>query len=216
MSNREQYLFLVDPHLSGPHGRVCESLDDALRFAEDILIARIDSSLETSTDTMDIDYLSIIEMTPEDEMACAQKFLSERLPESGDMATTIDALLKIMTREEYKKDDVLWQTGAKSDSMKLLICGELLAIIDDTGATEDVQRGNLVGELGLVHGTTRLTTLVCRSEKAVLYSLSKNEFQNLKETQPKVASAIDGAAIRYLAHRVQHVNNRYFHTTLPV
>jgi SulP family sulfate permease len=197
-------------------GRVCESLDDALRFAEDILIARIDSSLETSSDSMDIDYLSGIETTIEDEISCARKYLSELLPEEDDMTKTIDSLLKVMKREEYKKDDILWETGAKSDSMKLLICGELLAIIDDTGATEDVQRGNLVGELGLVHGTTRLTTLVCMSEKAVLYSLNKNEYQNLKKNEPHVASAIDGAAIRYLAHRVQHVSNRYFHTTLPI
>lgn len=197
-------------------GRVCESLDDALRFAEDILIARVDSSLETSTEIMDIDYLSSIEMTIEDEMFYARKFLRELLPESDDMIKTIDTLLKNMKREEYRQDETLWETGAKSDSMKLLICGELLAIIDDTGATEVVQRGNIVGELGLVHGTSRLTTLVCSSEKAVLYSLSKNDFQSLKKKKPSVASAIDGIAIRYLAHRVQHVNNRYFHTTLPV
>jgi len=197
-------------------GRVCESLDDALRFAEDILIAREDSSLETSTDSMDIDKVSSIEMTIGDEMFYARKFLRELLPESDDMIKIIDTLLKVMKREEYWSDDTIWETGAKSDSMKLLISGELLAIIDDTGATEEVKRGNIVGELGLVHGTTRLTTLVCTSEKAVLYSLSKNDFESLKKKKPTVAIAIDGIAIRYLAHRVQHVNNRYFHTTLPV
>ena len=197
-------------------GRVCESLDDALRFAEDILIVRVDSSLETSTDTLDIDYVSSIEMTIEDEQFYARKFLRELLPEDDDMIKTIDTLLKVMKREEYRQDETLWETGAKSDSMKLVICGELVAIIEDTGATEVVQRGNIVGELGLVHGTARLTTLVCSSEKAVLYSLSKSEFQILKKKKPNVALAIHGIAIRYLAHRVQHVNNRYFHTTLPV
>jgi Predicted signal-transduction protein containing cAMP-binding and CBS domains len=197
-------------------GQVFESLDDALRFAEDILIARVDPFLETSTDMVEADYLSNIAIPIEDELVYAQKFLRELLPESYDMNEIIATLLNVMKREEYRKDDTLWKTGSKSDSMKLLIYGELVAIIEDTGASEVVRRGNIVGELGLVHGIARLTTLVCSSEKAVLYTLSKDEFQILKKTMPSAASAIDGVAIRYLAHRVQHVNNRYFHTTLPV
>lgn len=198
-------------------GRVCESLDDALRFAEDILIAREDPSLESSTDLYAFEDIGNINMTLDEEIYHAKKFLRELLPESeDDINDTIDTIMKVMKREEYQQEGILWESGAESDSMKLLVCGELVSIIEDTGASEVVNRGNIVGELGLVHGTTRLTTLLCSSEKAVLYSLSKKEFQQLKREKPHVASSIDGVAIRYLAHRVQHVNNRYFHTTLPV
>ncbi len=197
-------------------GRVCESLDDALRFAEDILIAREDPSLESSADFNELEYPTSINMTMEEEKFYARRFFRELFPESEDMNKTIETLLKVMRREEYCQDDILWVSGVESDSMKMVICGELVSIIEDTGASEVVTRGNMVGELGLVHGTTRLTTLMCASEKAILYSLSREEFIKLKKKKPHVASAIDGVAIRYLAHRVQHVNNRYFHTTLPV
>lgn len=198
-------------------GRVCESLDDALRFAEDILIAREDPTLECSTDFNELDDYAAINMTLEEEKFHAKRFFRELLPKStGNMEKTIDILLSAMKREEVSQDDALWESGAESDSMKLLVCGELLSIIEDTGASEVVKRGNIVGELGLVHGTKRLTTLLCSSEKAVLYSLSKAEFERMRKNKPEVTAAIDGVVIRYLAHRVQHVNNRYFHTTLPV
>ena len=89
-------------------------------------------------------------------------------------------------------------------------------MIEDTGASEPVKKGNIVGELGLVHGTKRLTTLLCSSETAILYTLHIDDFKELREELPRVAEAVDHVVIRYLAHRVQHVNNRYFHTTLPV
>jgi len=199
-------------------GRVCESLDDALRFAEDILIAREDPTLEFSTDFNDLEDYATINMTLEEEKFHSKKFLRELLPKSNskDMEKNIDILLGVMKREEVSQEETLWESGAESDSMKLLVCGELVSVIEDTGASEVVQRGNVVGELGLVHGTKRLTTVVCSSEMAVLYSLSKTEFDRMRKKKPQVAAAIDGVVIRYLAHRVQHVNNRYFHTTLPV
>jgi SulP family sulfate permease len=198
-------------------GRVCESLDDALRFAEDILIAREDSSLESSTDFNDLEDFSSINMTLEEENFYAKKFFRELLPKSSeDMEKTIDTILSAMNREEFSQNEPLWESEAESDSLKLLVYGELVSIIEDTGASEVVKKGNIVGELGLVHGTKRLTTLLCSSEKAILYSLSRTEFEKLRKKKPQVAAAIDGVAIRYLAHRVQHVSNRYFHTTLPV
>jgi CRP-like cAMP-binding protein len=99
--------------------------------------------------------------------------------------------------------------------MKIIVSGELVSVIEETGASEPVMRSNFVGELGLIQGTKRLTTLVCSTERAILYSLSAEEWRKLKVSQPHVASLVDGVVIRYLAHRVQHVNNRYFHTTLP-
>jgi sulfate permease, SulP family len=207
-------------------GRVFESLDDALRFAEDILIYRTDPSLETLVDShFEWEVArrgsvaagsSMTDLTGNEENFRAKKYLRQLLPASDDLDKIVLLLLASMKREEYVKDQTLWETGMESEDMKLLICGELESIIEDTGATEMVNRGNIVGELGLVHGTKRLTTLVCASERAILYSLSRIEFEKLKKRKPQVAGAIDAVTIRYLAHRVQHVNNRYFHTTLPV
>ena len=198
-------------------GRVFESLDDALRFAEDVLIHRIDPLLETYLDASRGDNgPSMNTLSLAEETARAKKYLMELLPLSDDLDQIIRLLLSSMKRQEYVKDQALWETGMESDDMKLLIDGELESIIEDTGASEKVNRGNVVGELGLVHGTHRLTTLICSTERAILYSLSRLDFEKLKKRRPQVAAAIDAMTIRYLAHRVQHVNNRYFHTTLPV
>lgn len=209
----------VDPRLDG---RVFESLDDALRFAEDILIARVDSSLEvfTTTDPATAPQSGAVKTTllaHEEELHLARSYLRELLPTRADAIDRVtQRLLDSMTRQEFQKDQALWEAGQESDSLKLLIHGELESIIEDTGASERVSRGNIVGELGLVHGTRRLTSLFCSSDTAVLYCLNRTDFENLQHRHPQVASAIDGVTIRYLAHRVQHVNNRYFHTTLPV
>jgi CRP-like cAMP-binding protein len=198
-------------------GKVFESLDDALRFAEDILIYKADPSLETSVDRSRLDdEAGVLNLSLTEETSFAKKYLWELLPMSDDLDKIIHLLLGSMKREEFSKDQALWETGMDSDDMKLLIYGELESIIEDTGASEKVQRGNIVGELGLVHGTQRLTTLVCCSDRAILYSLSRSDFDKLKKRKPQVAAAIDAVTIRYLAHRVQHVNNRYFHPTLPV
>jgi SulP family sulfate permease len=208
-------------------GQVCESLDEALRFAEDILIARNNPSLVNTRATSYIDLSDLSDdlprndMTLEEEKYRAKKYLKELFwssePSDDDVISAkVDILFSLMERKEYEENQALWEYGDESDSAQLLVFGELVSIIEDTGAVEQVRWGNLVGELGLVHGTKRLTTLLCSTEKAVLYSLDKEAWQVIKDKHPQLARMIDGIVIRYLAHRVQHVSNRYFHTTLPI
>ena len=125
-------------------------------------------------------------------------------------------IVSMMTRQQYNKSDIVWDQGADSTCLKVVVCGELLSLVDETGASEIVKMGSIVGELGLVQGINRLTTLACSSKSAILYSLDIDSYRKLRDEHPKMASLIDGIVIRYLAHRVQHVSNRYFHTTLPV
>lgn len=212
-------------------GRVCETLDDALKFAEDFLIARKDPQLHFSTSTASCPAGNVLlsndaalRMSVHEEKDLARIYWKDLLevPETGLDASpafvsqSIDLLVSMMTREECKQDDVIWEQGTESACMKILISGELLSIVDETGASEPVARGNVMGELGLVHGTNRLTTLVCASPRAVMYNLDRSSWNRIKRDHPQVASLIDRLVIRYLAHRVQHVSNRYFHTTLPV
>jgi SulP family sulfate permease len=205
-------------------GQVCESLDEALRFAEDILIAREKPSLvhsDSRSSCIDISDLAKIEMTLQEEQYHAKKYIKELFSSADVMSSdAIDAnaelLLSFMERKEYLREQALWEQGDDSDCAQLLVVGELVSIIEDTGASEPVKFGNMVGELGLVHEAKRLTTLLCSSEKAVLYSLSRRNWHIITTQYPQLARMVDAIVIRYLAHRVQHVSNRYFHTTLPV
>ena len=88
-------------------------------------------------------------------------------------------IVSMMVREEYSKSDIIWDQGADSKSLKIVMGGELLSIIDESGASELVKIGNIVGELGLVHSTNRLTTLACSSPTVVVYSLDIVQWRNL-------------------------------------
>ena len=205
-------------------GQVCESLDEALQFAEDILIARENPDLAKfrSRACIDVADLARLDMSLDEERYHAKKYLRELFTSSigdtneGILVESVDILISLMERKEYVENEALWQEGDDGESLQLLVFGELLSIIQDTGCTEKVIYGSLVGELGLVHGTKRLTTLLCASEKAVTYVLRKEAWLLLKDEHPEIAQMMDAVVIRYLAHRVQHVSNRYFHTQLPI
>jgi CRP-like cAMP-binding protein len=204
-----------------PAGKVCESLDEALIFAEDMLVARTDPTIKDSDYkyTGDSEDMQSTNVTLNEEKFLAKKFLTELCAGDGveNLEAGVTILLKSFTREIVRKDDVIWNKGNSSDCAKLVVLGKLMSyMMEGPDTSEVVKRGDMVGELGLVHGTKRLTTLVCDSENAVLYSLDRQVWQKLKREHPEVAGLIDSIVILYLAHRVQHVSNRYFGRTLPV
>lgn len=195
---------------------VSDTLDDALCFAEDVLIAREDPSLKSSVDFNEWEDYATMNMSEEEERDFGKNALIELLPNIDGIHETVEMMWASMKREVYQEGEAIWEFNSEGDSMKLLVCGELVAVVEETGAAEIVPRGNLVGELGLVHGSRRLTLLLSNSEEAVLYSLSRAEFERLRNERPDVATAVDAVAIRYLTNRVQHVSNRYFSSTLPI
>jgi SulP family sulfate permease len=201
-------------------GRVCESLDEALIFAEDMLIFREKPSINTSgRSCFDSDDYALKNMTLDEEEFLAKKSFTELCvgEDLEKVKARVDVLFSFFKREVYVENDLIWAQGSESDSAKFFVCGKLVAFVEGgTEASEIVARLNLLGELGLVHGAKRLTSLLCASEKAVLYSLSKEDWEKLKNEKPEVSGLITDIVILYLSHRVQHVSNRYFGSTLPV
>jgi len=203
-----------------PRNRVCNSLDEALVFAEDILVARQDPSLLTKGP------YSLIEdplgeekeMTEREERDLAESYLESvvPLPTTPDLMKSIKKFVAKCVREEYNEGDIIWKEGAKSDSVKILVRGIVCATLEGTRVCEIVARGNIFGELGLVDGTRRLSTVTCRT-KVVIYSLNKDVFDNMVQWNHREARLLERIAIRYLAHRVQHVSNRIVDThCLPI
>ncbi|KAI2512839.1 Sulfate permease family [Fragilaria crotonensis] len=200
-----------------PKEHVCENLDTALIFAEDILVARADPMLQQLDQAarMDGTFDRLDVLSLDEEMKYALKILNNLCPNAN--AGDIEELLTFFQREEYKLHDVVWEQGDASNSAKLLVCGTLMSYLEGTDTTESVQHGNMLGELGLVHGTPRFSKVVCHTEKAILYSISREAWNDIVSRQPRLARLVDGIVIRYLAHRVQHVSNRIFETRcLPV
>lgn len=109
-------------------------------------------------------------------------------------------------------NDIVWDQGSESQSAKLLVTGTIMSYLEGTQTTEEVHKGNMFGELGLVEGIPRLSTVVCNSDQAIIYSLPRESWEEIKLNKPRVARIFDEIVIRYLAHRVQHVSNRIFET----
>lgn len=202
-----------------PNSRVCSSLDDALIFAEDVCIALLDTGiLQKDVNERFTSSASSIRSTLSNiiEQDAAKMFLSTLCP--GAAPSDIETLFGLLVRETYKCDDVIWKQGDKSDTMKLLVDGSLVSLLEDEhGATETIHPGSTIGELGLINESHRFTTVKVLSSEAILYSLSQQRWLVLAEENPRVARFIDLLVVRYLSHRVQHVSNHILaKRSLPV
>lgn len=198
-----------------PNSHVCETLDDALIFAEDVLVA-VQDAMILQNDVDDRFRSNILEGTGMNlQPSKTQQSSLEEIARAyltslctGANADEIDKLYQLLVPEMYYYNDNVWTQGDESECLKLIVDGSLLSLLEDEdGAKESCYPGTIVGELGLLNGTRRLTTLKVTSDIAVLYSLSKEKWELLTREDPKVARFIDVIAIRYLSHRIQHVSN---------
>jgi SulP family sulfate permease len=131
-------------HSLHQRNRVCNNLDDALIFAEDVLIILQDPSLLIRDRT-------IIQPTgwlsAEDERRLGAQQLANLFPASDEISNGIQILFSHFVREEYKANDIIWEEGADSDCAKLLVRGELIAYTqggaNTSTATERVPTGNI-------------------------------------------------------------------------
>jgi len=202
-----------------PKNRVCTSLDEALVFAEDILIARENSFLLTQSPQAHLyDDVDDGDMTEQEERAQATSFLENIVPMemTPQLKKTIASFVAKCTRKEYNESQILWREGDFSNCANILLRGTVCATLDGTKVREIVNKGNLFGELGLVDSSNRLSTVTAVTN-VVVYSMDKKTFDSLVHNNQREARLLERTAIRYLAHRVQHVSNRIYEThCLPI
>lgn len=195
--------------------RVCESLDIALMEAEDSLIARINPSLvyddNRLTSYSALENQRTVLSSEEEKKECIAT-LKEICPaEMSDESAAI--LFSMLERETYSHGEFIWRQNEPSDCFKILIDGQLLAELEnEAGTTEIVVKRSIIGELGLINGDARMSSVRCTSNEALLFSMSRESFEKLVETNPALARVLDLICIKYLALRVQHVSNRIFET----
>lgn len=196
---------------------VCQTLDFALTLSENALVAWQNPALLDNF-IMATNDISDIEMTEEEERATALFYLGKIYSRVDVSDDEIELLFSFFQREMFKKDEILWRQGSTSDCAKLLVRGKLIAMLEnEAGTYETVQCGRMVGELGLVAGMNRMNSLYSFSDQCILYSISRDSFDELTRTHPKLARIMDLICIEYLADRVQHVSNRIFETRcLPI
>lgn len=206
-----------DSRYSG--SRVCDSLDMALMEAEDALIARQNPSLVEQNDILSDCMLNVRgnELSLDEEK---DEFVSAFMDLCTNDIGAEDVLIMFSSfqREVFHEGEIIWRQDDESNCAKLLILGQLIAVLEnEAGTTEIVPKGSMIGELGLVNGNPRMSTVKCLSKEAVLFSMSKAAFEEMISTQPQLARYIDLICVNHLALRVQHVSNRIFETRcLPI
>ena len=199
--------------------RICENLDDALIFAEDVLIVRQDPSLlkRDREIVQPTGYLA-----PADERQLAVQQLANLFPRNDEVSSAVKLLFSFFVREEYSANQIVWKQGDESNCAKLIVRGDLIAYTEGGAntstsmAAERVPTGNIVGELGLVQGMSRLSTLECTSDRAVAYSLSLEKWEEIKKKHSFAALYFEEIVIRYLSMRAQHVTRIFETRCLPV
>jgi SulP family sulfate permease len=199
---------------SGSH--VSTTLDEALIFAENYLIHKQDASLLDDIIRRN-DLVLRQNSSMSEEKDTALQYLKNLCP--GTVSDK-DArkLFSMFEREIFYKGAVLWKQGSESDCVKLLVRGKLIATLENEAGTQEIiDCGNTLGELGLIEGVPRMSSVRCLSEEAILYTMGRNSFSQLSLSSPHAARLLDLICIRYLSARVQHVSNRIFETRcLPV
>jgi len=199
--------------------RVCDSLDLALMEAEDALIARQNPSLVEQNDVLADCVISVRgdELSLNEEKEEFISVFTDLCPH-GISREDVVKVFSSFQRQVCHEGAIIWNQDDESDSVKILILGQLMAELEnEAGTTEIVPKGSMIGELGLVNHNPRMSTVRCFSKEAILYSMSRTAFEEMISTQPHLARYIDLICVKYLALRVQHVSNRIFETRcLPV
>lgn len=226
---------------------VVESLDLGLMFAENVLIAWEDPTLlddfdhnmgvanhfnrklgqkpcgppSMITETMfNSSHQGILYFTgAEEERETALRCLIDICPDRDIDRSDMERLFSHFVRETYAKDEFIWKQSDAGDSAKLIVSGLLIAILEnEAGTSELIHNNNLIGELGLVQGISRMSSVQCMNQEgAILYSLGREAYATLIRDDPRLARVIDLICIQYLANRVQHVSNRMIETRcLPI
>ena len=199
-----------------PADYICSDLDEALIFAEDALVTLQDQKLLNDS-LKDIPTNNCeIELSIEEESNICFFHLSNLCP--GESEITVKKLQSLMKRNVWKESHILWRQSSTSDCLHLLIKGELLSILEEeSGTTEKVTPGAMIGELGLLSGMNRLSTVKVISHEAITMTLEKDVWENSVFNDVDLARCLYTLCIRYMSHRLQHVSNRIFETRcLPV
>ncbi|OQR96717.1 Sulfate Permease (SulP) Family [Achlya hypogyna] len=120
----------------------------------------------------------------------------------------IQALLGYFEQQVLETGACVWRQGDSSNSSMILAEGRLQAIVEEeAGTTEDIPVGALVGELCLLTGEKRKTSMYA-TEPSVVYVLTLAKFQEMLHKDSYLAFLFQGIALRYVSLRLQYVGNR--------
>lgn len=139
------------------------------------------------------------------DVAGFQAWLQHQLG-SDVVATQLFAYLE---RKETAGAQILYREGEPADTIDLVAAGHLVVEIGGGDAkalrVRQAMTHTIVGEMGFFRRAARSAT-VSADGAAVLFTLTRANFDRLRRERPDVASAFDDFIIRVLADRIDFAN----------
>lgn len=120
--------------------------------------------------------------------------LANQLDTSDEAA--ISAIAAAVTWEPLDAGQVLFEAGDEADAGFLVLSGRLGVCDDDGAVFEQVGRGGIVGEFGLLEGRTRTATVKAMRDSTVA-RLDRQDFANIMAKHTKLAMGL----VRHIVER---------------
>jgi sulfate permease, SulP family len=118
-------------------------------------------------------------------------------------------LMSYLEKRETDASQVLYREGEPADTLDLVAVGHLaIDIAKGDGESLRVRRimtHTVVGEMGFFRRSLRSAT-VSSDGPAVLFTLTRSNFERMRRERPDLASAFDDFILRILAERIEFAN----------
>lgn len=113
---------------------------------------------------------------------------------------------------KLKNGELLLKEGKVDDCLSVIIKGQI-EVTRDVGGGEYVTirtltKGDIAGAMGFIDGAPHSATLRANGN-AVVYSLQRNQFESLLDTQPKLVYQVMRAIVRSLHSSMLRMNMEY-------
>jgi sulfate permease, SulP family len=139
---------------------------------------------------------------------CDDAFMTWLDSEFGGIAPR-PVLAQYFQRRDFDKTGVLYEQGSPADAIDFIVSGRVtISIIGEAGQTRRLRRlceRTVVGEMGFFRARTRTAT-VSIEQPAVLFTLSRDSFERMKQANPELATAFVAFIVRTLADRLEFAN----------
>jgi sulfate permease, SulP family len=163
-------------------------LDAALAWCEDQLLA--EAGLDTDSG-----------------LASFEPWLQRQL---GSNITSAD-LLAYLERKDIPDSQILYRQGEPADTLDLVAAGKLIVDVAhiDGGSVHmrRIETQTVIGEMGFFRETVRSAN-VSSDGPAVIYTLNRINWEQMRRERPDLATAFDDFILRVLADRIEFANRQ--------
>ncbi|KTD22583.1 SulP family inorganic anion transporter [Legionella londiniensis] len=119
-----------------------------------------------------------------------------------------NALIPYLTARHYCPGEIIYRQGEQTTGIDFIISGAVEILLETKLQTVRLGKfysGNMIGEMGVYLQENRSATVKC-IEPALLYTLSKEQFREMNQKEPKLAALFHFTLAKILSERLKSTN----------